>query len=109
MDLVKIGQLDELHHGKWFTQILRKSYTELELKNKELMYQLMLKDIELAKLRSDIFKNVTIKNAATAVKDAAAEYEALKAEFSEKFLEGGHVLSEKTLIDDITFEVFLEK
>lgn len=107
MDLKKVGQLDELHYTKWFSEVLRKNYAELELKNKEQQYLMMQKDIENAKLRSEIFKLQQIKHAKETVASVAAGYEKLKKELSEKFMEEG-VLSDKHLIDDISYEIFLQ-
>jgi hypothetical protein len=84
----------------WRHKIEEMQHAETKLRNKQLTFALMEKDIEIQKHKAIIYKE-QIKNAEEKLKTFKEEYEQIKKDLEQSL---GMSLN-NTSIDDITFEV----
>lgn len=99
MDTV-IGKLKPEQYWEWRTTISEMECAKHKNVSNELRWEMMLKDIEISKLKTAIYKN-TVEASRGMYDKAKEEYEAMKTKI-EKDL--GISLS-GAVIDDTTFEV----
>jgi hypothetical protein len=101
-EIIETGKhLSEVNYWRWRFLSCNIILNEVKYKESEVRYSNSAKDIELAKLKLDIFKLTVMARASEKITEAKEEYIKLKNEIEAEL---GFNLSE-CLIDDNTFEV----
>lgn len=95
-----ITNLKAEQYWKWRHKIAEMHHEETKVRQKQLTFALMEKDIEIQKHKSTIYKE-QIKNQEEKYKDTKKEYEDIKKELEEYL---GHSLNNCTISDE-TYEV----
>ena len=98
-----IGQLTEKQYFAWKNKLLELQVVEKNAKIVDLQFALMEKDIEVAKLKSLIFKE-NVRNRHSDVQTQKREYTEFKQELSKEV----DFSLENVIIDEITYEVKID-
>lgn len=88
-------------YWEWRTSIAEMQLAEKDYKANQLQYGCILKDIEIAQLKANIYKNTTLNGSETKKKQLKEEYEKFRAKLESEI---GMSLKNCT-IDDVTFEI----
>lgn len=95
-----LGKMKAADYWHWRFLIAEMQHAETKVKVTTQQYALMEKEVELAKMRATLFRDV-INTQTSHSKDAKAAYDEYKLELEKKL---GYSLS-GCVIDDVTFEV----
>jgi hypothetical protein len=88
------------HYWEWRTCIAEMQLAESQAKSSVLQHEMMVRDVEISRLKTAIFK-MSLESSKAKVDAAKRAYEEQKAKIEKEY---GISLNNK-VIDDITFEV----